>query len=469
MYYPVINFEDIVSTFWNPLDSYGCTLSANNYKVVVDDHGDDNTRPHAGWDNLELTTGKWYWEVHIVACSSSGQNFPRLSFGLRNRLDGMGIRIANPELSGSYEDREMRFNSDGGGSVLTSTQGDVAVWHSNPGVAPFTIHDLAEVAGNYFVVDDTGVSGFETGDVLMFALDRDAGLFWIGKNGTWFNSGDPAAGTGYQFSNMDCSEAQYGATEVPWRFFFATTGLDYSISPLEFNLATGNSIFPQQYLPPTGFTALIDPASVETRGNVWSYRDSSGDFMSISTGLNACWSAGGCIATGAVANYALSVGQFFLDGKYYWEMNAGVNFGSNQAFGAALLSDPGTGVTSDGTVCLWRQNGTLHDGVASITINTTGVSGWGISDVLMFAIDLVAGKMWIGKNGTFFNSGNPATGSNPQFSGLPLTGIWVGKGIILSGPNDAILGGSGTGNGAHVYAAPSGYTAGIPLVEIYSA
>jgi len=33
------------------------------------------------------------------------------------------------------------------------------------------------------------------GDVLMFALAND-GKFYVGKNGAWFNSGDPAAGTG---------------------------------------------------------------------------------------------------------------------------------------------------------------------------------------------------------------------------------------------------------------------------------
>lgn len=456
--------EQIHSTFWNPLDSYGVTLSNRNYSALVNSGGSaDSTRPHAGWDNLELTTGKWYWEVRIETCTATG-TLPHLSFGLRNRLDGMAIRLSNPTFSGAYEDRELRYNSDGGGSIDTTTQGDVAVWHSNQGSAPEPVHDFVEVAGNYFAVTTTGVSGFSSGDVLMFALDRDAGNFWLGKNGTWFNSGDPAAGTNPQFTNMDCSEAQYGGVEVPWRFFFATTGIDYSSTPLAFHLATGNELFPQIYSAPSGFTALVEPASTDTRGNVWNYRDSSGDFMSISTGMNACWSAGGAIATGAVQNYALSVGQFFLEGKYYWEMNAGVNFGNNQAFGAALLSNPGTGLTTDGIVCLWKQDGTLHDGVASITMTTTGVTAWGISDVLMFAIDLDAGKMWIGLNGTWFNSGDPAAGTNPQFSGLPLTGIWCAKGVIISGPNDAILGGSGTGNGAHVYAAPSGFTDGIPLV-----
>ncbi len=455
--------EKIVSTFWNPLDAYGVTLSNENYTAYVDGHGSaDSTRPHAGWDNCEITSGKWYWEVIVETCTATG-SLIHLSFGLRNRLDGMGIRIANGELSGSYEDREMRYISDGGGSVSTSTQGDVAVWHSNTGAAPFTVHALAEVAGNYFTVDTTGVSGFSSGDRLMFALDRTAGLFWIGKNGTWFNSGDPGAGTGAQFTNMDCSEAQYGGVEAPWRFFFATTGVTYSSTPLLFHLATGNSIFPQLYTAPSGFTALEEPSTTMIPGEVWSYRDSSSDFMSISTGMNACWSTGGTIAVGASQNYALSVGQMQVGEKYYWEMDAGVNSSNFQVFGAALLSDPGTGVTSDGTVCLWKRDGTLADGVASITMDTTGIAGWVASDILMFAMDLANGKMWIGKNGTWFNSGNPANGTNPQFSSIPTSGIWCAKGIITSGSYDCLFA-SGTN-----YSTPSGFTTNIPLVEIYVA
>lgn len=34
------------------------------------------------------------------------------------------------------------------------------------------------------------------GDTLMFALDTVASKFWIGLNGTWYNSGNPGAGTG---------------------------------------------------------------------------------------------------------------------------------------------------------------------------------------------------------------------------------------------------------------------------------
>lgn len=40
-------------------------------------------------------------------------------------------------------------------------------------------------------------------------------------------------------------------------------------------------------------------------------------------------------------------------------------------------------------------------------------------DRFMLAIDLDAGKIWIGKNGTYANSGNPATGANPWITFTP--------------------------------------------------
>lgn len=40
------------------------------------------------------------------------------------------------------------------------------------------------------------------------------------------------------------------------------------------------------------------------------------------------------------------------------------------------------------------------------------------TDVAMVAIDLDAGKLWFGKNGTWNGSGNPATGDNPAYTGV---------------------------------------------------
>ena len=54
---------------------------------------------------------------------------------------------------------------------------------------------------------------FATGDVIMVAFDADAGKIWFGKNGTWYDSGDPGAGTGEQFSGVT---GAYAIAITPW-------------------------------------------------------------------------------------------------------------------------------------------------------------------------------------------------------------------------------------------------------------
>jgi hypothetical protein len=71
-----------------------------------------------------------------------------------------------------------------------------------------------------------------------------------------------------------------------------------------------------------------------------------------------------------------------------------------------------------------RNNGTLNDSSSSddpdrwgtITLTSTNVQTFDDGDILMFALDFDNKKLWIGKNGTFMNSGDPAAGSNQQAS-----------------------------------------------------
>jgi len=58
--------------------------------------------------------------------------------------------------------------------------------------------------GSGTVIRDLGTNPSNSGGSWMFALDMDAGKLWIGdaNAGTWYESGNPAAGTGEQFSSI---------------------------------------------------------------------------------------------------------------------------------------------------------------------------------------------------------------------------------------------------------------------------
>lgn len=142
-------------TTWNPSDkNAGITLSNGNLTVSTSTTNYVQVR-----STLGVSSGKHYWEF---AYSSVVLN------------DAM-IGIANGSMSlanGNY----VGLDSNGWG-IYTPTGNK--------------LHAGANVA--YGSVTGTGV--------IMIALDMDNGKIWWGLNGTWFNSGDPAAGTNAAYTS----------------------------------------------------------------------------------------------------------------------------------------------------------------------------------------------------------------------------------------------------------------------------
>jgi hypothetical protein len=90
----------------------------------------------------------------------------------------------------------------------------------------------------------TGLSGAVTNDVLMVAFNPSTGKAWIGKNGTWYNSGNPAADTNPTLSGID--------TGIDWNP--ALNIYRDASNFIEFSVNFGQRPF--SYTPPTGFNAL---------------------------------------------------------------------------------------------------------------------------------------------------------------------------------------------------------------------
>lgn len=60
----------------------------------------------------------------------------------------------------------------------------------------------ASITVGYVKNGSFSVSAAALNDIYMFAVDMATGKAWLGKNGTWANSGDPAAGTGHWISGI---------------------------------------------------------------------------------------------------------------------------------------------------------------------------------------------------------------------------------------------------------------------------
>jgi hypothetical protein len=105
-------------------------------------------------------------------------------------------------------------------------------------------------------VGGTGVSGLTATTVnVMLAIDIDAGKVWSGYNGTWFNSGNPAAGTGNiatrNFTTTDViavGTAWNGANDQGMSANFGQSGFTYT-PPTDF-LALSTANLPEPSISP---------------------------------------------------------------------------------------------------------------------------------------------------------------------------------------------------------------------------
>ena len=197
----------------NPLYQYDISAGASTYSnanldcVLATQSGAKGKTA----STFELSSGKWYWECKYVAQSGSGNHL------------GVGLANAN--------------------STRPMIDGKAWYYYGN------TNRQYFNDAGS--VTEDTtlGVS-VTTGDTFSVALDLDNGKWYVGKNNTWINSGDPGNGTGFVHDNVT-------GTVIP--VFSNTTGSSTQTISVNF----GQKGF--AYTPPAGFNPVcVDDLSDPT-------------------------------------------------------------------------------------------------------------------------------------------------------------------------------------------------------------
>jgi hypothetical protein len=147
---------------WNPLAKLGDiaqTLNVSNGNLQF------NSSANIGvLGTLGMASGKWYWEVIGQTLTATGAA-DQIYVGMTDKTSSTS-RIAG--LCG--------YRTTG---VITN--------------------------GNGATTDGSSTTPFVSGDIMRFAYDADAKKLFVGKNGSWLNSGDPVAGTGQAFSNVQGS------------------------------------------------------------------------------------------------------------------------------------------------------------------------------------------------------------------------------------------------------------------------
>lgn len=220
---------------------------------------------------------------------------------------------------------------------------------------------------------------------------------------------------------------------------------------------------------------------------------SSGNFMTWSS-LWSCdssyppssnvFSGGNCRYSSSNSNNGFGATHSFLSGKWYWEVYIVAN--GNKQLVLGLVTPETKNVASQ----LWNTVGVY--GVASGSgvgyklienspgfVEIDGFDDVANGDIVQLAFDRDNYKLWVGRNNTWLESGDPAGDSNPLISGsdfasqggavMPI----IGQGssstftMVLNAGQDDTFGGEitaagnadGNGFGVFKYAPPSGFLA----------
>jgi len=184
--------------------------------------------------NMGASSGKWYAEVKLTDAT----NFNVGVMQLGGASDTTSLMNTNNTVLGG--------NSAGDAWVLFGDGADTGTYKNN------NTPNFGNMATSF-------PSNIVTNDIIMIAMDTDNQKIWFGVNGSWDNSGDPAAGTNPMPVNTSMIAGKtYTFGSGPeqathqWNFgngYFGTTAVSSGNAD-----DAGIGIF--EYAPPTGYYAL---------------------------------------------------------------------------------------------------------------------------------------------------------------------------------------------------------------------
>jgi hypothetical protein len=218
---------------WNPLEYSDGNVEFSEGNTVA--HEDSNNLYFGVTPTMFPTSGKWYAEVIFTTLGTTQvgwvvpNTYKDTNINLYSNSSSLYIQLANTGFAG--------FTAFGAGSYTPSVSGGSNLY-----------------------------TAFTKDAIIQLAWDADNGRAWYGINGTWGNSGDPAAGTNYL--NM---QSDYANGVAPFASICGCGSAPDSTSTVNINFGQdssfagektaqgnqdANSIGDFYYTPPTDFLAL---------------------------------------------------------------------------------------------------------------------------------------------------------------------------------------------------------------------
>ena len=137
--------------------------------------------------------------------------------------------------------------------------------------------------------------------------------------------------------------------------------------------------------------------------NSVSGNESSGQFTFSDGNLTAS-------TTGSNKSFTCNVGM--STGKWYWEYSPNIIIGFHD-IGISSLTNPPDGFDDGATSASWRTStGQIRQG--NTNVQATGLSA-SAGDIVQIAFNADTRKMWVGVNGSYYNNGDPAAGTDSTY------------------------------------------------------
>ena len=196
------------------------SASEGNLKIVQSSSGG------SAISTMGFGSGKWYWEIEIDS------------------------QVTYTQLAGVIKESQMEAalltsfnvgaNSGGWSYFLQSNTDNGKAFHNNSASSVYT------------TVSD--------GDILSIAVDADNGKIYFGVNGTWVNSGDPAAGSNEVYSGLPTDEIIFPAITNYLGTGSGTPTMLMNFGNPPFSISSGNADADGygnfEYAVPSGYYAL---------------------------------------------------------------------------------------------------------------------------------------------------------------------------------------------------------------------
>jgi len=427
------NAEGTSSTVSMSFDSDGFTVGTSN----TDSNASGGTYIYMAFADTreaaffkDVTTNGNHWTPSGLDYRDSVPDVPTNNFATLNGLDNDSMTLSNGNLTGispanAHNGVGCTFGVTGGKwywEVLTGTGNNYFF-----GMAKSTFQFISQYTNDAYNFSDIWAiatdgqkfgngsgessygSSFSSGDILQLAFDLDNGKFYAGKNGTYFNSGDPAGGTNAAFTNVPTGESMqpfYGSSTSGASHTF-NFGQDSSFDGLKATSnanadANGHGSF--AYAPPSGFLSICsqnlpDVAIIDGTENfntvLYTGNGSSRSITGVGFRPDWIWFKA---RSGAIAHLlydsvrgATKYLQSNSDSAEGTESNSQTSFDSD---GFSLGTDSTTGVNQNSTTYVawnWKINGGSTSNVSAGGSSNIRLIGGGTADQAAVQVNTAAG------------------------------------------------------------------------------